>query len=236
MNKAVLITGATKGLGRECSLVFARAGYVVVGTYKSDAAAAELLRSQLQTEGATFSIIQTDASAPSEALWTVPEILNASSLVLINNACPGFNPEPMHRVPWSVVEKQLDIGLKGAWLASQALIPRMAKLKGGTIVNVLTTAVEGLPPKGFSPYVIGKHALRGMTLALASEFSSRGVRVFSVSPGFMDTSFTKAWDSRLRGAIASSEGRSSTPSDAAERILQLVESLEISAIGEDHPI
>lgn len=236
MKKAVLITGATKGLGRETCLVFARAGYDVVGTYKSDSAAADRLRSELEAEGGAFNIIQTDAAEPSEELWKAPEIINASSLVLINNACPGFNPEPMHRVPWSEVEKQLDIGLQGAWLASQALIPRMVKSKGGTIVNVLTTAVEGLPPKGFSAYVIGKHALKGMTLALASEFASRGVRVFSVSPGFMDTSFTKAWDSRLRDAIASSEGRSSIPSDAAERILQLVESSEIPAIGEDHPI
>lgn len=236
MKKAVLITGATKGLGRETCLVFARAGYDVVGTYKLDSAAADRLRSELQTEGGAFNIVQTDASEPSDELWKAPEITNASSLVLINNACPVFNPEPMHRVPWSQVQRQLEIGLKGAWLASQALIPRMAKLKGGTIVNVLTTAVQGLPPKGFSAYIIGKHALRGMTLALATEFASRGVRVFSVSPGFMDTSFTKAWDSRLRGAIASSEARNSIPSNAAERILQLVESLEIPAIGEDHPI
>jgi 3-oxoacyl-[acyl-carrier protein] reductase len=236
MNKAVLITGATKGMGREICLAFARAGYVVIGTYKSDSAAAEQLRSELQADGATFNIIQTDAAEPSEELWKLPEIVNATSLVLINNACPGFNPEPMHRVLWSEVGKQLDIGLKGAWLASQALIPRMVRSKSGTIVNVLTTAVEGLPPKGFSAYVIGKHALRGMTLALAAEFASRGVRVFSVSPGFMDTSFTKAWDSRLRDAIASSDGRSSVPSDAAQRILQLVESSEIPANGEDHPI
>lgn len=236
-SKTAIITGATKGLGLETSLAFARAGYAVVATYKTDTHAAEQLQADLAQEGAVFRVVQSDVSDENaKELWSFPEITTATSLVLVNNACAGFQPEPMHRVNWTAVETQLDVGLKGAWISSQAVLRQMVKSKSGTIVNVLTSAVDGLPPKGFSAYVIAKHALRGLTLSLASEFSSRGIRVFSVSPGYMDTAFTKIWDSRLRDAITSSEGRISSTSEAGKRIVELVESSASPGVGEDHPI
>lgn len=236
MNTTAIITGATKGLGREICLSFARRGCAVVGTYASDDSSAERLRDDLRSSGARFQIVKSDITNGSDELWTLAEVAEAESLILVNNACPGFHPTPMHRVPWSDVSHQIDVGLKGAWLLSQSAVSRMAKQKRGTIINVLTSALENVPPKGFSAYAVAKHALRGLTLSLAVEFNSRGIRVFSVSPGFMDTEFTRSWDFRLREAITSSDGRMTVPAEAGERVVELAMSDEVGGCGEDYPV
>lgn len=81
-----------------------------------------------------------------------------------------------------------------------------------------------------------KHALRGLTLALAAEYAERGVRVFSVSPGFMDAPLTKGWDSRLRDIIRANSSRTTEPIGAARRLLELVTDETVLGCGEDYPI
>jgi NAD(P)-dependent dehydrogenase (short-subunit alcohol dehydrogenase family) len=91
-------------------------------------------------------------------------------------------------------------------------------------------------PKGFAAYLTAKHALRGLTLALAAEYAERGVRVFSVSPGFMDTPLTKRWDSRLREIIRANSLHVSDPIQAAKRLVELVDNKTAVGQGEDYPI
>ena len=79
-------------------------------------------------------------------------------------------------------------------------------------------------------YVVAKHALRGLTLALAGEYASKGVRIFSVSPSFMATSLTDRWDARLVESIRASAPMSH-PVDAAQRIRELVEDLTVPGQG-----
>ena len=107
-----------------------------------------------------------------------------------------------------------------AWACTQPLLRLMVKNKRGAIVNVLTSAIHGIPPKGFAAYTVAKHALRGMTLALAGEYSRRGVKVFSVSPGYMDTALTQQWDSRFR-EVARTNSRNTDPVVAAKRVFEL---------------
>jgi NAD(P)-dependent dehydrogenase (short-subunit alcohol dehydrogenase family) len=141
----------------------------------------------------------------------------------------------MHQLAWQDFESNFSIAVKGAWLCSQPLIRLMLKKKG-TIVTVLTAAIDELPPKGFAAYVVAKSALHGFTQALASEYSPRGLRVFSVSPGYMETSLTAQWDSRLRDAIRQGSPRITQPIEAAKRLVGLVESAEIPGKGENYPV
>ena len=235
MKRTVIITGGTKGLGREISIEFGRAGYFVIALYGSDVAAAMELEKLLAGEGIEGCAINHDISQESGMVWSHPEIQNAESLTLIHCACPSFIPSPMHQVRWLDVERQIAVGVKGAWLCWQALVRPMLKKRRCTLVNVLTAAVEGTPPKGFSAYAIAKHALLGFTLAVASEYAARGIRVFSVAPGFMDTPLTAGWDSRLREAIASGSNRT-VPTFAAKRILALVEDEGCPGLGENYPV
>jgi 3-oxoacyl-[acyl-carrier protein] reductase len=231
--QTVVITGATKGLGRETALAFARAGHLVLGLYASDEIAAEQLRDDLRVFGAASSVVKHDVSTESAALWNRAEIHQAQHLVLINSAWQPFTPQPFHLVRWEDVERGLSVGVRGSWLCARAVLRPMMRTGRGTIVNVLTTVTQGLPPKGFAAYAVAKHALRGLTLALAAEYSAKGIRVFSVSPGFMATALTASWDARFVEAIRAS-GSASDSQRAAARIRDLVEGQTTPGEGEDH--
>lgn len=141
----------------------------------------------------------------------------------------------MHLLKWDDFQDSFEVAVKGVWLYTRSVIRPMLKARRGNIVNVLTTAVEGIPPKGFAAYVTAKCALQGLTRALASEYAHRGIRVFSVSPGFMETSLTAGWDQRLKAAMsnASATGAQS-PMYVAENIRKLVENPQTPGQGENH--
>jgi 3-oxoacyl-[acyl-carrier protein] reductase len=233
--RAVVITGATKGLGRATALAFAKTGYWVLGLYAINEVAAEATRAELQAAGGAGCLLKHDVSREAVEIWNRPEIQQAESLVLINNAAAPFLPQPFHLVGWEDFESGLRVGLKGTWLCTRALLRPLLRAGHGTIVNVLSAATRGLPPKGFAAYAATKHAVRGLTLALAAEYAGQGLRVFSVSPGFMATNFTANWDSRLIEAIQR-RTPATDPSVAAGRILTLVEDLSVPGQGEDYPL
>jgi 3-oxoacyl-[acyl-carrier protein] reductase len=235
MKRTVIITGGTKGLGREIALTFGRAGYFVIAFYSTDTAAAERLQAAFTTEKINGCVLQHDVTSENSAVWNHPEIQTADRLTLIHNACAPFTPVPMHQLTWENFENNFSVAVKGGWLGSQALVRLMLKRGGGTMINILTSAVAGMPPKGFGAYAVAKHALRGLTLSLAAEYAPRGIRVFSASPGFMQTSLTETWDVRLREAIQSA-ARNTVPADAAQRLLELVDSETTPGQGEDYCI
>lgn len=233
--KTAIVTGGTKGLGREISLGFARSGYFVVSLYSSDESAAQQLIDAIAKCQGRGLVMRHDVCSEDLEIWNHSAIQNAESLTLIHNACGAFTPAPMHQLAWNDFENALSVALKGAWNSSQPLLRAMLKKKVGTIVNVLTSAIEGVPPKGFAAYAVAKYALRGFTLALASEYSGRGIKTFSVSPGYMDTGLTSSWDSRLREIICA-RSRVTVPLEAARTILNLVEDATIPGCGEDYPV
>jgi 3-oxoacyl-[acyl-carrier protein] reductase len=231
----VIVSGATKGLGRAVALQFAQSGHQVLGFYASDEEAAAILRSDLQTLSYDFKLVKHDVSRECPEMWARPEIQQADSLVLINNACAPFTPKPFHLLNWEDCEESLRVSLKGSWLCSRALLKSMVRNGCGTIVNVLTPALQGLPPKGFAAYITAKHALRGLTLALASEYATKGIRVFSVSPGFMSTTLTAGWDARLL-EIVRSRTSITDPTVAARKIMELVDGSAEQSQGEDYSL
>jgi len=233
-----IVTGGTKGLGRELSLAFGRAGHAVVAVYHGDEQAAAEWTALFEREKLKGKAVRHDvgSSTGGDTVWELPEIREAGRLTLIHNACAAFAPKPMHLLQWEDFETSLTVALKGGWLCSQAVVRQMVKARSGTIVNVLTAALHGAPPKGFAAYLTAKHALRGYTQSLAAEYAARGVRVFSVSPGFMKTSLTEKWDPRLREAIQAASTQTSNPLAAAKRVLELVESAEVPGQGEDYPV
>ncbi len=229
----VIITGGTKGLGLATGLAFARAGHRVIAWYAKDEVAAESARTELLQLCPDSLTLKRDARFENADFWTLPEITSAESLVLINNAWGSVAPRPFHLSPWEDCESALMSGLKAGWECSRAVVRPMAKAGRGAIINVLTTTVHGLPPKGFAAYATAKHALRGLTLSLASEYSARGIRIFSVSPGLMPTALTAGWDPRFMEA-ARQLGQTSDPSAAGQRILELTNSPETLGRGEDY--
>jgi len=236
MKRTVVVTGGTKGLGRAISLAFGRADYSVLALFAADETAARELAQAMENEGLSIAVRRHDVCSDDRSIWNLPEIQQAESLTLINNACAAFSPMPMHQLGWPEFERSFLVAVKGAWACSQPLIRLMLKKQRGTIVNILTSAIEGPPPKGFAAYLTAKHALRGFTLALAAEYAARGLRVFSVSPGFMETPLTQQWDNRLRESIRANSTRLTVPAGAAARILELVQDEALPGSGENYSI
>ena len=231
----VIITGATRGLGRETALAFARAGQQVIGLYAHDEAAAASLRAALRPLADDSQVLRHDIVRDEPEFWNQPAIQQAANLVFIHNACAPFAPQPFHLLRWEDFETSMDVALKGGWLGARALLRPMIRTGRGTIVTVLTTALHGFPPKGFAAYASAKHALRGLTLALASEYAAKGIRIFSVSPGFMSTNLTTNWDERLVAAMRAAQPPAD-PAIAARRIFELVTAATTPGQGEDHPV
>jgi 3-oxoacyl-[acyl-carrier protein] reductase len=236
VKRLAVITGGTKGLGREIALAFGHAGYGVIALYSSDEEAAGELKNTFAEARIEGSVVRQDVTVEEANLWNRTDIQQAQSLALIHNACAPFAPVSIHQLAWTDVEDSFRVAVKGAWICTQALIRPMLRKGSGVIVNVLTSALSEQTPKGFAAYLTAKHALRGLTLALAAEYSERGVRVFSVSPGFMDTPLTQRWDPRLRDIIRANSSRVSEPIGAATRLLQLVTDDAAPGRGEDYPI
>src|SRR5579859_8140502 len=111
MKRTVIITGGTKGLGREIALAFGRAGYSVVALYATDAAAAKSLEAELAGASITGCVWRQDVTVENAADWNRPEIVGADSLMLIHNACAPFTPTPMHQLNWTDFQRSFDVAV-----------------------------------------------------------------------------------------------------------------------------
>ncbi len=232
--KAAVITGGTGGLGSALALELGSRGFHVLSLYHRDVAAAEDLTRRMNSAGVLGLVLQQDITdaGVAKALDGVEFLGAATEIVLVNNAAARFEPKPFHLHEWKEIAAALETAAKGSFLCTKALLRRLVA-KHGTVVNVLSRAVTGDVPKGFGGYVIAKSALLGMTRALAAEYAGR-LRVFSVSPGFLETRLTAGWDERLRERMKDDPSR--TPETVALAIADRVCSNGTVGRGEDYPL
>lgn len=231
--RTAVITGATKGLGRALSLVFAGRGYEVIGLYRSDEGAARAIESEFSEHGFRGFFIRQDITA--EGPWPEFEDAIAASVgkqfTLIANASASFTPGPFHRIRSAEFLELFDVNVRGTFNVFTRLLLPMVKAKCGTVISVLSSTVEDRP-KGFGAYIVSKNALRALTEAAATEYRDRGIRFLCVSPGFMDTELTRSWSEYLRDWFTPLNAE--RPSDIAYKILQLAENRDIEARGENY--
>lgn len=230
-----VITGGTKGLGRDLSLAFATAGYEVIGIYRSDSDSATDLQSTFEAAGLSGTFIKRDISEDGE--W--PELIevlrerNFDEYVFVANACVPFTPKPIHLIEWAEISQQIDVNVKGTFSVFKQLISYMVKARKGTVVSVLSTALDP-PSKGFAAYVTAKSALDGLTRSIAAEYGQKGIRAFSVSPGLMDTTLLDGWSDHLKSAINAGRDGLQQPNSVAGAILELVKDPSVPANGETY--
>lgn len=236
-HQTVVITGAVKGLGKALALAFAGAGYEIIGLYRADSDSASALESEFKARDLRGVFIKQDITADGD--WTeFDEIIKTrqdKQLTLIANASPPFVPKPLHLIDWPEISEQLEVNLKGTFLAFKRLLPVMVKARAGTLVSVLSSALNDLP-KGFAAYISAKSALEGLTRAVAAEYSARGIRAFSVSPGFMETSLTSGWSEHLKALINSGQKSARQPEETAAAILALAEDSKTKGQGENYGV
>lgn len=193
MTKIALVTGASRGLGRNTALSIARHGGDVILTYQSRreealAVVAEIRASGRQAVALQLDIGEVAAFAPfaEQLRKALRETWQRESFDhLVNNAGHG-DMAPIAETSEAQFDKLVDVHFKGVFFLTQALLPLIAD--GGRIVN-LSSGLTRVAFPGFSAYAAVKGAVEVFTVYLAKELGSRGVAVNAVAPGAIETDF-----------------------------------------------
>jgi NAD(P)-dependent dehydrogenase (short-subunit alcohol dehydrogenase family) len=184
--RVAVVTGAGRGIGRGCALALAETGADVVAIARTRAEV-EAVAHEVERLGRT-GLAQVCDVTDARGLERVMRSLERID-VLVNAA--GTNiPEPFLQVAERSLDALLEVNVKGTFLAAQAAARRMvAGGRGGAIVN-LSSQMGHVGAAGRSVYCATKHAVEGLTKALAVELAPHGIRVNSVAPTFVETPMT----------------------------------------------
>ncbi len=195
-----LVTGASRGIGREIALALGRAGARVIGT-ATTAAGAEAISAALQSSGCSGRgvVLDVSAAASIEALLVSLEAAGEMPSILVNNAAVTRDALllRMKSEDWDQV---IATDLTSVFRLSKACLRAMMKARRGRIITL--TSVVGLTGNpGQTNYAAAKAGLIGFTKSLAREVASRGITVNAVAPGFIDTDMTRALGDEQRAAL-----------------------------------
>jgi 3-oxoacyl-[acyl-carrier protein] reductase len=181
--KNVLITGASRGIGREIALRMAKPEINIFLNYNRSHDDAEDVASLVEQEGAKCILLQADVSNHEDIKRMFKEIyLHTDKIdVLVNNAgvLKKQNFISTTEADWDVV---LDTNVKGAFLCAKYAARNMIKNKKGCIINIQSTVTQKILSMQ-SSYVVSKMGLQGLTQAMAKELGPFNIRVNAVSPG-----------------------------------------------------
>ena len=213
-----LITGASRGIGRQTALTLAGAGATVVLTSRGDAA--EAVAAEVAAAGGQALALAADV-ADAEAVHRVIEatLERFGRLdVLVNNA--GITRDQlllrMKRDDWDAV---VATNLTGTFLCTQAVLKTMLKQRSGRIISISSVVGQSGNP-GQTNYAATKAGIIGFSKALAREVASRSITVNVVAPGLIDTDMTRdiSQDAQANWASAIPLGRLGTPEDVAAAV------------------
>ncbi len=182
-----LVTGGSRGIGRDIAKEFALRGAYVLINYISNRQAAEETLKEIEQAGGSGRAVGFDVSDFAEVQRNVGELSDEFDgiQILVNNA--GIrNDGLLIRMGEGDWDRVMDINLKGAFNCTKAVSRGMFKNRYGRIINITSTAGEVGNP-GQANYSASKAGIIGLTKATAKEFSSRGITVNAVSPGFVET-------------------------------------------------
>lgn len=183
--RTVVITGASRGLGHGCAIAFAAQGAEVVlisrGQAELDAAVAEIERNGGRARAIACDV--TDAGAVQAAFAGL-----SRCDVLVNNA-GGNRPQPFLDVDVATLDHLLSLNVRSMFVTAQAAA-RLMRERGGAIVN-MSSQMGHVGAANRSVYCMTKHAIEGLTKAMAVELAPVGIRVNSIAPTYIETPLTR---------------------------------------------
>jgi NAD(P)-dependent dehydrogenase (short-subunit alcohol dehydrogenase family) len=224
-NKIVLVTGGTSGIGKTTAIAFADAGARVVLTGRREKEGLEVV-AEIKKTGGTAAYIRTDVAKEADVVKAVDFVLSTHGRldVAFNNAGVEI-VGPLDQVTEEQYRRTFDINVWGVLNAMKHEVAAMLKSGGGSIVNVSSIAGHiGLAQA--SIYVATKHAVEGLTKAIAVEFAKQGIRVNAVAPGAIDTEMVDRFAGKegdVRNWLISQHpvGRLGTAEEIAAAVLYL---------------
>lgn len=215
--KIVLVTGASRGIGRAIAEKFAEQGHFVIGTATSEKGA-EAIGEYLSESGGIGRVLDVCDESAIDKLFEEIDSVYGTVDVLVNNAGITKDGLLMRMKPedWSEV---LETNLTSIYRTSKKAIRGMMKAKKGRIINI-TSVVGQMGNAGQANYAASKAGVEGFTRALAREIGSRGVTVNCVAPGFVETDMTESLDERLVSSMLDAVplGRMAQPEEIAAAV------------------
>ncbi len=184
--KVVLVTGASRGIGRAIALVFARAGAKVALASRSTAKLEEVA-GEVCAVGGEALVVPVDVAVEAEVNQAIETVVAGWGRVdvLVNNA-GLIDFGPLHEIKPAAWDKVIGANLTGAYLCSRAVAPIMEKQKCGRIVNVTSVSAQTGGVSGGVHYTASKGGLAAMTKTLARDLAAHNITVNAISPGQID--------------------------------------------------
>ncbi len=229
--RIALITGGSRGLGKNTALHLARDGVGIILTYVGNRAAAEATVAELQALGSKAVALQLDlansASFPAfaQAVRTALQEHWQSErfTYLVNNGGMGMHAT-IEETTEAVFDELFNVHLKGMFFLTQALLPLLAD--GGRIINISSGLARFSLP-GYAAYAAMKGGVEVMTRYMAKEFGARGISVNTVAPGAIETDFGggRVRDNAQLNAFVAAQtalGRAGLPDDIGAAIASLL--------------
>ena len=192
MKKIVLVTGASRGIGAATALLAAQRGYAVVVNYARDANAADRVVSQIRAGGGQALALQADVAVESEVLAMFARIDTELGRLdaLVNNAGVVDMAQRVDEMSVARLRRMFDINVIGSFVCAREAVKRMSTRHGGgggVIVNLSSAAAKIGSPGQYVDYGAAKGAIDVLTIGLAKEVATEGIRVNAVRPGIIDT-------------------------------------------------
>lgn len=196
--KIALVTGASRGIGKEIAIALAREGAFVAVNYNGSKEKAEEVIHEIASFGGNAKAYQCNVSDFEEASNLITGLIKEHERIdiLVNNA--GITKDNLlMKMKEEEFDQVIDINLKGTFNCMKHMSRQMLKQKSGKIINI--SSVSGiLGNVGQANYCASKAGVIGLTKSAARELASRGITVNAVAPGFIETDMTQVLSEAVR--------------------------------------
>ena len=201
MNKVALITGATRGIGKEIAITLASIGYNIALNYRKENDELANTKQEIEKNNVECIAVQGDVSNYNDAENMVAKVIEkfGNIDVLVNNA--GITKDMLlMRMKEEDFKDVLDVNLVGTFNMTKNVIPYMMKARFGRIINL--SSVVGISGNaGQTNYSASKAGIIGFTKSLAKEVGSRNILVNAIAPGFIKTDMTNVLKDEIKEEI-----------------------------------
>jgi len=192
MSKIILITGSSRGIGREAALLAADRGYTVAVNYQSNKAKADEVVAAIEKKGGKAAAFKADVAKQADVARLFAEVDEKLGRIdaLVNNAGVGYTQGRLDTTKPEHMVATFEVNVFGLFYCCQEAVRRMSTRnggKGGVIVNISSAAALLGSPGEYVWYAASKGAIDSLTTGLAKEVAMEGVRVVSVTPGMTET-------------------------------------------------
>jgi len=230
MTKTILITGASRGIGRAAAVQCGRKGWSVGVNYASNEAAAAATVAAVEAAGGNATAIKGDVSVEADVVSMFKKVVAAFGPIdgLVNNAGVLATGSRLADMTEARLRRVFDINVLGAFLCAREAARLMSKSRGGdggAIVNISSASARLGAPGEAIDYAASKGAIDSMTLGMAKELGLEGIRVNAIRPGIIDTEIHAAMGAPTRARDLGPGvplGRSGKPDEVAAAIIWLL--------------